>query len=54
VKKAVGNVDSIKVTRSELVLVNCVDEEQKHALEVAKLSTSEVTCIDLQSRVPAG
>jgi ribosome biogenesis protein Tsr3 len=43
VKKAVGKVDSIKVTRSGLVLVNCVDEEQKkRAMDLAKLHTSEV------------
>lgn len=42
------------MNRSSLVWVNCVDEEQKkHALDLSKLSTSEVTCIDLLSRVPA-
>ena len=47
VKKAVGKVVSIKVTRSGLVLVNCVDEEQKNlALDLPR-------CIDLRSRAPA-
>lgn len=41
------------MTRSGLVLINCVSEEQmKSALGITKILTSEVKCFELRSRVP--
>ena len=54
VKRAVGKVESIMVPRRGLVLINCVDEKQKmRAMDLAKFTASEVTCIDLRRRAAA-
>ena len=47
VRKVFGKVDTVKVTRSGMVLILCVSKEQREcALWFAKLSTDEVDSFD--------
>jgi hypothetical protein len=53
VKKVLGKVDAVKVTRNGMVLISCVSEEQKEcALWLAELLKHEVNSCDFQSRAP--
>lgn len=40
------------MTRSGLVLVNCVSEEQKKELGITRIANSKVSCFELQNRAP--
>ena len=53
VSKKVNLVGSIRVTRSGLVLINCVSEEQrKKALGITRVWTSDVLSFELRSGAP--
>lgn len=46
-------VESIKVTRSGLILIDCASEEQrKTAVGLKRIHTTEVSCFKLQSGAP--
>ena len=53
VKYALGKVESVRVTRSGLILIRCICEEQrKFAVGFKTTRTTEVSCFELGSRTP--
>ena len=45
VKYALGKVESVRVTRRGLILINCISEEQrKIAVSLKRIRTTEVLC----------
>ena len=51
VKYALGKVESVRVTRSGLILIHFISEEQrKIAVGLKRIWTTEVLCFELRSR----
>ena len=53
VEKELGHVESVRVTRSGLVIIVCVSVGQwKNALEVKRMGARKVNCFLLKKRAP--